>query len=89
MKLTTTNNTNTPTEYFKCNICNRKFAIPTKPPKTAVDDSSFGVRYEREYVNLLSDMRAHIDKHRQERPNHKIPQIMLLNLFTRVQDQGH
>ena len=51
------------------------------------DDSSLDARYEREYVNLLSDMRIHIDKHRQERPNHKIPQTMLLNLFTRVQGQ--
>jgi hypothetical protein len=33
-------------------------------------------------------MRAHIDEHRQERPNHKIPPTMLLNLFTRVQDKG-
>jgi hypothetical protein len=42
--------------------------------------------YDAEYLNLLSDMRAHIDKHREEHPNHKIPQIMLLNLF-RVQGQ--
>jgi hypothetical protein len=34
-------------------------------------------------------MRGHIDKHRQECPNHKIPPTMLLNLFTIiVQDQG-
>jgi hypothetical protein len=33
-------------------------------------------------------MRPHIDEHRQERPNHKIPPTMLLNLFTRVQDKG-
>ena len=69
-------------KYFKCNTCNYKFAIP----KT--EFSSFNAKYEYEYVNLLSDMRAHIDKHRQEHPNHKIPPTMLLNLFTRVQDKG-
>jgi hypothetical protein len=83
---TTMSNTNTPTiEYFKCNICNYKFAIPKKESSFY---SSFDAKYEHEYVNLLSDMRAHIDNHRQERPNHKIPPEMLLNLFTRVQDQG-
>jgi hypothetical protein len=70
-------------KYFKCNTCNYKFAIP----KTEFC-SSFNAKYEHEYVNLLSDMRAHIDEHRQERPNHKIPPTMLLNLFTRVQDKG-
>jgi hypothetical protein len=60
-----------------------KFAIP----KTEFC-SSFNAKYEHEYVNLLSDMRAHIDEHRQERPNHKIPPTVLLNLFTRVQDKG-
>ena len=70
-------------KYFKCNTCNYKFAIP----KTEFC-SSFNAKYEHEYVNLLSDMRAHIDEHRQERPNHKIPPTMLLNLFTRVQGKG-
>ena len=70
-------------KYFKCNTCNYKFAIP----KTEFC-SSFNAKYEHEYVNLLSDMRPHIDEHRQERPNHKIPPTMLLNLFTRVQDKG-
>jgi hypothetical protein len=60
-----------------------KFAIP----KTEFC-SSFNAKYEHEYVNLLSDMRPHIDEHRQERPNHKIPPTMLLNLFTRVQGKG-
>jgi hypothetical protein len=80
-QMTTTNNTTT--EYFKCNICNYKFVIPKKE-----SSSSFNAKYEHEYVNLLSDMRKHIDRHREERPNHKIPATMLLNLFTRVvQDQ--
>jgi hypothetical protein len=83
---TTTSNTNTPTEYFKCNFCNRKFAIPKppKPLKTTVDDSSLNLKYERKYAKLLFDMHKHIDRHREERPNHKIPRPMLLNLFTRV-----
>jgi hypothetical protein len=71
---TTTNNTNT-TEYFKCNICNYKFAFLSLRQMTLI-------LFDIEYLNLLSDMRAHVDKHRQERPNHKRPPTMLLNLFT-------
>jgi hypothetical protein len=77
--------TNTPTEYFKCNICNRKFAIPKK--KKGESSFDFNAKYERKFAKLLSDMRKHIDKHRQERSNRKIPAATLHNLFTKVQVQ--
>ena len=89
--MTTTTNTN-PSGYFKCNFSNRKFAIPPqpKPPKkpskktAVVDNSSLNLKYEHKYAKLLFDMRKHIDRHREERSNHKIPRTLIFNLFTKV-----
>ena len=67
-------------KYFQCNICNYKFAI--LPPQQIEEFSSFSA--EREYVNLLFDLRAHIEKHKLERANHKIDPTILLNMFTIV-----